>query len=143
MTQASAAPRYELLIPAGWWQVPLHPAKRREASVRALVDRQFQGVEDQPALRHQTLEKLRGLAESAADDGDLLALSTDLVAGVPLAASLIVGVVNVMDAGRTDVSRLARAFANGEWDEVDVATLRAGRAVRRRRRVKPPAVPTS
>jgi hypothetical protein len=59
---------------------------RRDASVEALVARQFRRVDDQPLLRRQLLEELRGVAEAAAaENGRMLAISTAVAGGIPMA----------------------------------------------------------
>ncbi|MET9520809.1 hypothetical protein [Streptomyces coeruleorubidus] len=58
MTQARTAqpagpraPVFGLITPEDWYRIPLLPADRREASVNALIRRQFTGVDDQLECR--------------------------------------------------------------------------------------------
>lgn len=125
--EATAAEHFTILTPADWYRIPLRPVERRGASVRALVDRQFHGVDDQPILKRRTLEDLRGAAEEAANKGGLvLYLSTQELMGVPLPASLLVTLVPTGG----DALSMARALA--DEGEVGLRDLPAGRAVRSR-----------
>lgn len=134
----TAPPQWRLLLPADWWQVPLTDPVRRVASVEALVARQFRGVDDQPVLRRKLLEELRGMAEAAAaEEGRLLAVSTAVAAGVPMACVLTVGVSDSGGDRAVDPRRLARSFTEQGDDAVDVVDLPAGHAVRRVRRQRP------
>jgi hypothetical protein len=125
-------------MPVDWWQVPLEDPVRRTASVDALVARQFQGVDDQPVLRRQLLEEMRGMAEAAAAEGGrLLAISTALAGGIPMASVLTVG---VSDSGGTEAIEargLARGLAADTDGETEVVDLPAGDAVRRVYRRRP------
>jgi hypothetical protein len=130
--------RWRLLLPADWWQVPLEDRTRRVASVEALVAQAFQGVDDQPVLRRAVLAELQGTAEAAAADGGrLLAVSTALAGGVPLANVLTVGVSDSGGRRAIDARRLARDFADEGDADVEVVDLPAGDAVRRVYRRRP------
>ncbi|OUD01280.1 hypothetical protein [Streptomyces swartbergensis] len=98
MTQARTAqpageraPVFGLITPEDWHRVPLLPADRREASVSALVKRQFAGVDDQPVVRRKAEEQLLGTAETAVGQGGVVLYLSFLEAGgIPLPASLLV-----------------------------------------------------
>lgn len=51
---------FGLITPEDWFRIPLVPEEQREASVSALIKRQFAGVDDQPVLRRRAEEQLRG-----------------------------------------------------------------------------------
>ncbi|MFW6695612.1 hypothetical protein [Streptomyces sp. MAR4 CNX-425] len=120
---------FGLLTPADWYRIPLHPAAQRTASIKAMVDRQFTGVDNQPILRRKTEEELQGAAAAGAEQGGVtLYLSYLDAAGVPLSASLLVSLV----PQHADPLRTATALtARGGATEVDLPA--AGRATRRRR----------
>ncbi|MFF5491944.1 hypothetical protein [Streptomyces aquilus] len=106
---AGAAPVFGLITPVDWYRVPLQPRDRREASVAALIRRQFAGVDDQPVLRRKAEEQLRDTAEAGVEQGGVvLYLSFLEVGGIPLSASLL-------------VSRLHRKF-----DTLDAVAALAG-----------------
>lgn len=128
------APVFGLITPGDWYRIPLRPRERREASMSALIKRQFAGVDDQPILRRKAEEQLRGTAEAGVEQGGVVLYLSFLEAGgIPLSASLL-------------VSRLHRKFdsldavaALAGTGEVGVVTLpEAGRAARllRRQRTK-------
>ncbi|MGP3922641.1 hypothetical protein [Streptomyces sp. 8N616] len=122
---------FGLLTPEDWYRIPLQPPERREASVRALIDRQFKGVDDQPILRRESEELLRGAAEAGADKGGVvLYLSFMDVSGVPLSASLLVSVVKERFRALDTVAALAR---EGQGEVEPVKLPAAGAAARRRR----------
>lgn len=132
------APTWRLLLPADWWRVPLEDPERRTASVAALVEQQFRGVDDQPVLRRSLLEELQGMAEAAAaENGRLLAIATGLAAGVPMTSVLTVGVSHSGAARAIDVRRLARDLRQSTHGEVEVVDLPAGNAVRRAYQQRP------
>lgn len=81
---------YRLVLPQDWWSVDLDPA-RTAASVGALVERQWRGVDDAPHLKAQAREQLHAQARDAREAGGLeLYLSVGTLHGVPLSASLLV-----------------------------------------------------
>lgn len=125
------ATAFALLTPEDWYRIPLRSQEQRTASVRALVDRQFHGLDDQPILRRETEGVLLGVAEAGAEsNGVALYLSTQEVLGVPLAASLLVTVV----AERFDALQAVGALAvEGDGEVALVELPSAGRSARRRR----------
>ncbi|MEV6196079.1 hypothetical protein AB0M19_27190 [Streptomyces sp. NPDC051920] len=118
-----------MITPEDWYRIPLQPQEQREASVSALIWRQFAGVDDQPVLRRQAEEHLTGAALAGADRGGVvLYLSFLAAAGIPLSASLLVSRVHE----RFDSLDVVAALA-GQGEVVPVTLPAAGRAARRRR----------
>ncbi|GAA2535800.1 hypothetical protein ACFW2V_34810 [Streptomyces sp. NPDC058947] len=130
----SRAPVFGLITPEDWYRVPLLPADRREASVTALIKRQFAGVDDQPVLRRKAEEQLLGTAEAAVEQGGVVLYLSFLEAGgIPLSASLLISRLYEKFDGLDAVAALAGS------GEVTLETLPAvGRAARvlRRERAK-------
>jgi hypothetical protein len=129
-----AAPVFGLITPEDWYRIPLQPPERREASVSALIKRQFAGVDDQPVLRRKAEAQLRDTAQAGVDQGGVvLYLSFLEVGGIPLSASLLVSRLHQRFDGLDAVAALAGS------GEVGLVTLpAAGRAARllRRERTK-------
>ena len=127
-------PVFGLITPEDWYRIPLQPQDRREASVSALIKRQFAGVDDQPVLRRKAEEQLRGTAQAGVEQGGVvLYLSFLEVGGIPLSASLLVSHLQQKFDGLDAVAALAGS------GEVGLVTLpAAGRAARllRRQRTK-------
>ncbi|MEU4167497.1 hypothetical protein AB0F46_11485 [Streptomyces sp. NPDC026665] len=120
---------FGLITPEDWYRIPLQPQGQREASVSALIRRQFAGVDDQPVLRRQAEEHLTGAALAGADRGGVvLYLSFLAAAGIPLSASLLVSRVHE----RFDSLDVVAALT-GKGEVVPVTLPAAGRAARRRR----------
>ncbi|MFD6285087.1 hypothetical protein [Streptomyces sp. NPDC060205] len=120
---------FGLITPEDWYRIPLQPEDRREASVSALVKRQFAGVDDQPTLRRQAREQLLGAAEAGVEQGGVvLYLSFLEAAGIPLSASLLISRLQRRFDALDTVSALSD---KGETSQVRLPA--AGRAVRRRR----------
>ncbi|MGW5136232.1 hypothetical protein [Streptomyces sp. NPDC004135] len=130
----SRAPVFGLITPEDWYRVPLLPADRREASVTALIKRQFAGVDDQPVLRRKAEDQLLGTAEAAVEQGGVVLYLSFLEAGgIPLSASLLISRLYERFDGLDVVAALAGS------GEVTLETLPAvGRAARvlRRERAK-------
>ncbi len=128
------APVFGLITPEDWFRIPLLPADRREASVSALIQRQFAGVDDQPVLRRKAEEQLLGTAEAAAEQGGVVLYLSFLEAGgIPLSASLLISRLYERFDGLDAVAALAGS------GEVTLETLPAvGRVARvlRRERTK-------
>jgi hypothetical protein len=120
---------FGLITPEDWYRIPLQPLERREASVSALMKRQFAGVDDQPVLRRQSEEQLLGAAEAGADRGGVvLYLSFLEAAGIPLSASLLISQLHQRFDSLDAVAALA-----GKGEVTPVRLPAAGRAARRRR----------
>ncbi len=123
---------FGLITPEDWYRIPLLPVERREASVSALIKKQFAGVDDQPVLRRQAEEQLLGAAEAGAEQGGVvLYLSFLEAAGIPLSASLLISRVHRRFDSLDAVSAL-----RGKGEAALVRLPDAGRAARRRRSEK-------
>lgn len=58
-TAAASAPGdYRLLLPDGWFRLPLEP-RERERSADALVERRFQGIDNAPHVKEELRKDLR------------------------------------------------------------------------------------
>jgi hypothetical protein len=126
--QAGPVSGYRLVVPDGWFAVDLEPGGR-ERSVAALVQRQFAGIDNAPHLRAQARRQLLAQTQAAQAAGGLeMFLSLQQVAGVPLAASLVIFLVPPGTQGVT-AADLARSLTGGER-RVAVVDLPAGQAVR-------------
>lgn len=129
--QVVAALDLTLLVPDGWWRVPLASRDQAAQSVQRLVDRQFRGLDDQPLLRREAERELLGAATRAADaGGQMMWLSHQLVAGLPLSASLVASAGPAAGPGGFE-SVQGQLTGTGQ---VDVARVPAGTVVRRRSR---------
>jgi hypothetical protein len=128
---------YRLVVPDRWFTVDLDTG-RRERSVRALVELQFAGIDNAPHLKAQAHEELLAKAEAAYETGGLdMFLSLQQIAGIPLAASLVVFLIPAPADGRTaDAGQLARTL-RGDDRKVSVTDLPAGKSVRMLRRADP------
>lgn len=117
---------YRLVLPDEWFTIDLDPG-RRERSVRALAERQFAGIDNAPLLKSQAREELLAKAEAAYAKGGLdMFLSMQQIAGIPIAASLIVFLVPAHEGGHVaDAERLAETLR-----DASVTQLPAGKAVR-------------
>ncbi|WP_406436403.1 hypothetical protein OHB00_20805 [Streptomyces sp. NBC_00631] len=126
------SPAFGLITPEDWYRIPLQPPDRREASISALIRRQFAGVDDQPVLRRKAEEQLRGAAEAGTERGGLaLYLSFLEAGGIPLSASLL---VSLLDEGFDSLDAVAALSGSGEVEPVTLpAAGRAARLLRRER----------
>ncbi|MHC3474480.1 hypothetical protein ACYF6T_38105 [Streptomyces sp. 7R007] len=61
---------YHLILPDGWFRIPLEPG-RRERSVEAWVNRRFIGVDDAPQLRQLMRPELVEYAAEAFEKGGI------------------------------------------------------------------------
>lgn len=126
------APVFGLVTPEDWYRIPLQPQDRREASIAALIRRQFAGVDDQPILRRKVEEQLLGTADAGVEQGGVVLYLSFLEAGgIPLSASLLISRLYEKFDGLDVVAALAGV------GEVELTTLpaagRAARLVRRER----------
>ena len=120
---------YRLVIPDGWFAVDLEPG-RMERSAAALVKRQFAGIDNAPHLRAQAGQQLLAQARAAQAAGGLeMFLSLQQVAGVPLAASLVIFLVPPPGTAVVTAADLARSLT-GDGRRVTVADLPVGQAAR-------------
>ncbi|MDQ1680793.1 MAG: hypothetical protein QOI42_1652 [Frankiaceae bacterium] len=128
---------FSVIVPATWWEIPLDDERRMRRSVETLVDRQFRGTDNQPILRRQLADEMRGVATAAQADGGLrLWLSTEVIDGVALGASLVARrlFLPVPGAGESPLAA-ARASLAQLGGELGVLQTRAGQALTRRRLV--------
>lgn len=117
--------RLQVVLPDGWWAVPLSDPDRASASVRRLVADQFTGVDDQPLLRRDVERVLLEQVRDAADLGaHRLALSFQVAGGVPLAASLL-----EHHLGAVDLDELRAELV--EEGGTAAAEMQPGRVLRR------------
>jgi hypothetical protein len=78
-----------VVVPGDWWLVPLTDPEAMRRAVRGLVDRQFDGVDDQPLLKHDLRQRLSVAGgRAAAANGRLMAVSIGKVGAVPLSATM-------------------------------------------------------
>jgi hypothetical protein len=127
--QESAVSGYRVVIPDGWFAVDLEPG-RMERSVAALVKRQFAGIDNAPHIRAQAGQQLLAQARAAQAAGGLeMFLSLQQVAGVPLAASLVIFLVPPPGTAVVTAADLARSLT-GDGRQVTVADLPVGQAAR-------------
>ncbi|MFE0175273.1 hypothetical protein ACFWZ2_23430 [Streptomyces sp. NPDC059002] len=140
--QADAPPSdYRLLLPDGWFRILLDPDER-EKSVAALVERQFQGIDNAPHLKEGLRKDLRNRAAKAHRSGGIeLYLSLQEVGPFTIPASLLVTLAPLRHAEELPLDALARALADGgpAGQEVSVEELTSGAAVRVRKQVAQPA----
>jgi hypothetical protein len=124
---------YRLVAPDDWFAVDLEP-DRMERSVAGLVKRQFAGIDNAPHLKAQARQQLLAQTQAAQEAGGLeMFLSLQQVAGVPIAASLVIFLVPPGPHGIT-VGDLAQSLAVGGERRVTTVDLPVGQAVRVLRR---------
>ncbi|MFG3319908.1 hypothetical protein ACGF3J_17890 [Streptomyces sp. NPDC048171] len=134
---------YRLLLPDGWFRILLDPDVRNR-SVDALVERQFNGIDNAPHLKEELRTDLRRRAAKAYRSGGIeLYLSLQEAGPFTVPASLLVTLAPLRHAEPLPPEDLARALAAeaepGETPEVSVEEVAAGAAVRVRRRTKQPS----
>jgi len=141
VSEVSTAPTgVGLVVPGDWWLVPLTDPEAMRRAVRGLVDRQFEGVDDQPLLKHDLRQRLSvSCAQAAAANGRLMAVSLGQVAGVPLTATVTTYWIPLgrpvggshLDDLTTNLIDIDRDSADARYDK---AGFEAGPALRRVRR---------
>jgi hypothetical protein len=125
---------YRLVAPDDWFAVDLEP-DRMERSVAALVKRQFAGIDNAPHLKAQARQHLLDQTRVAQEAGGLeMFLSLQQVAGVPIAASLVIFLVPPPGPHGVTAADLARSLAVGDERRVTMVDLPVGQAVRVLRR---------
>lgn len=133
---------YRLLLPEGWCRILLD-SDVRNRSVEALVERQFNGIDNAPHLKEALSADLRRAAKAYRSGGIELYLSLQEAGPFTVPASLLVTLAPLRHAEPLPPEDLARALAAeaepGETPEVSVEELAAGAAVRVRRRTKQPS----
>ena len=66
---AARAVGLDIALTSGWFTINLGDAEQRDAQVRELIQKQFAGVDVQPALREQLVRKVRDTCIRAASVG--------------------------------------------------------------------------
>ncbi|MEU1270227.1 hypothetical protein [Streptomyces sp. NPDC005799] len=133
---------YRLLLPDGWFRVRIDP-DGREQSVDALVDRQFEGVDNAPHIKRQLRERLLAQAVAAYQDGGIeLYLSLQQAGPMTIPASLLITLVTPPPGGSLPATAdlATRLAADGDGD-VSLVELPAATAVRVRRETGQPDRP--
>ncbi|MFF4401428.1 hypothetical protein [Streptomyces sp. NPDC001480] len=133
---ASGPPRdYRLLLPDGWFRIVLDPSEERERSIDALVERQFDGMDNAPHLKDDLRKDLRRRSAKAARSGGIeLYLSLQQVGPFTIPASLLVTLAPLQRPGPLPAQALAEALeADGGEATVTIEELPSGEAVRVRR----------
>lgn len=138
----SAPTDYNVVVPDGWFQLPLDPDDR-DRGIVALTELTFRGVDNAPHIKKQFMRDLQRKAKDAYRVGGTeLYLSTLTIGPVPLASSLLISVPAAdewpvcSDAGELAEHLSGRDTAeDGELGVVELAA--AGKAVRHRRREAP------
>lgn len=136
---ASPPKDYNVVVPDGWFQLPLEPDDR-DRGIAALAELTFRGVDNAPHLKKEFMRDLRRKARDAYRIGGTeLYLSTMTVGPVPLASSLLISVPGTGEWPQTsDAEELAEHLAGRdpiEGEELGVVELAvAGKAVRHRYR---------
>jgi len=141
---------YRLLLPEGWFRVHIDP-ERREGSISALVNRQFEGTDNAPHIKRQLRENLLAQATAAFRVGGLeLYLSLQQAGPLTIPASLLITLLPPASSGTVLTAENIAARLSADRDvDVSVVELSAGTAVRTRRRTgqpdrsAPPGVPGS
>ena len=130
---------YALLLPPGWWHVPLETAAARRSVKRLLDDAFARMPRDRVAtLRHELEREMRALVARAVDAGSVdLWMLAQPVRGLPVTASLTTTVVPAVG----DRAGVAAGLAGPGVEQVEPVLLPAGPAVRRLRRTGPLASP--
>ena len=126
--------QYQLLLPPGWWHVPLDPDGSR-AAIRSLLNQRFAALprDRVAALRRDIERELATRALRAVDAGAVdLWIQADVVHGLPVTAALTVSVLPVV--GDQQSAQLADALQAPDVVELGVVVIDAGQAVRRIRR---------
>ncbi|MCI3930617.1 hypothetical protein [Streptomyces sp. AN091965] len=125
---------YGILVPEGWFQLPLHPPKARDRALVVLVGRQLAGVDHVPLVEERLVRELREEVKRAGRVGGVeLYLSLLRLGGVPLASSLLVSLAPEAWPGCRTACDLARRLPGAELVEL----AGAGEAVRERRTEAP------
>ncbi|MFG3100121.1 hypothetical protein ACGFZL_06335 [Streptomyces sp. NPDC048182] len=122
---------YRLLLPNGWFRVRIEPAKR-ERSVDALINREFEGNDNVPHLKRRLRDDLLAQAAAAYREGGIeLYLSLQRAGGLTIPASLLITLLPFPgDKGPPSVHDLAADIPVDQNTSVSVVELDAGPAVR-------------
>ncbi|MFI9461743.1 hypothetical protein [Streptomyces xiamenensis] len=89
-TGGEAPDDYRLLLPEGWYRIPLEP-EQCVRSIDALVERQFKGVDDAPHVKKQMRDQLLDQADKAVQNGGIeIYLSLQQAGPITVPASLVI-----------------------------------------------------
>lgn len=137
---APVPPRdYRIVLPEGWFRIGLGP-EERDGSIRALVEQQFNGIDDAPHIKQEMRRDLERRARNAYGKGGIeLFLSMQPVGPVTIPASLLVTLAPPAHAEQLLPEELAQSLTEDDVPEreVSVGELTSGRAVRVRSRAEP------
>ncbi|MCK8435757.1 hypothetical protein G3I77_22895 [Streptomyces sp. D2-8] len=132
-TETTPPGDYRLLLPDGWFQIPLDP-EQRDKSIDALVERQFRGIDDAPHLKDGLRKDLRRRATRAYRSGGIeLYLSLQEVGPFTIPASLLVTLAPLRHPEALPLQVLAQALARDGEGAVSIEELHSGTAVRVRK----------
>jgi hypothetical protein len=124
---------YRLLLPEGWFRVRIEP-ELRERSVDALINRQFEGVDNAPHIKQQLRDSLLAQATAAFQDGGIeLYLSLQKAGALTIPASLLITLLPQKSDGQLTAQDIAVRLSADEDLEVSVVEFSSGPAVRTRR----------
>lgn len=133
-TKRSRATGFDLVLPDGWWRIPLEIDQARAGSIRALMKQQFRGMDAAGRLRSDTEQMLARTADAAARQGGVvLWISTQQSHGIPLPMSLLATPLDVFRVRGLDHAADQMRGLSG----VDQASLQPGRVLRRQHRRNP------
>lgn len=114
--------RISIILPGDWASIPLESEDESNAEIARVIRRQFPRRDELATMRRETREMMRTVARDArAADAALLAMSLELVPGVPFAAALIVEYIDIpLPEHELPLEvRLASAVPGGEVLELD------------------------
>jgi hypothetical protein len=138
--QETAPPAdYRLLLPDGWFRILLDPPEQRDKAVDALVERQFQGIDNAPHLKEDFRKDLRRRAAKAHRSGGIeLYLSLQEIGPFTIPASLLVTLAPLRHPAPLPLEALAETLSTADGGTVTIEELPSGQAVRIRRLVRQP-----
>lgn len=85
-----APARLSIILPGTWAIIPLEDEKASDAAISTVIKRQIGRDDRLVHLRRETREQLRDIATQAREvEASLLALSLELLPGVPFPASMV------------------------------------------------------
>lgn len=128
--ELSKAPAWGLVLPASWWRIPLHPESERQRSIDLLLQMQTENTQLEAEVKEYLSSTLEVRARMAAATSDLLAISLQVVEGLPLSGSLLVSVLPSPGGPEHILVDLLAAHPRDRTIRVDL--YNAGPAIRRR-----------
>lgn len=120
--ERSDGDRISVILPGEWARIPVESAEEANAEISRLIRERFPRRDELATMRRETRDMLRDIARDAREsDAALLAMSLELVPGVPFAAAIL---VHYIDVPHPELElplevRLASAVPNGEVLELD------------------------